>query len=95
MRLIVLPDARRDLKSIARYSEKEWDVERRDLYMTAFQHRFRGLLANPSLGVPRNDFGADYRSMPVGRHIIFYRLKSENLHILRVLHQRMDVKLHL
>jgi toxin ParE1/3/4 len=94
MRLIVSPDARRDLKGIARYSEREWGGERRDRYMAVVRQRFENLLANPNLGMPRSDLGDHYRSLPVGRHVIFYRAK-EDLHILRVLHQRMDVKLHL
>jgi toxin ParE1/3/4 len=94
MRLIVSPDARRDLKSIARYSEREWGRERRDRYMEALRQRFGNLLGNPQLGAPRTDLGTDYRSLPVGRHVIFYRARGEELHLLRVLHQRMDVRLH-
>jgi toxin ParE1/3/4 len=95
MRLILSPDARRDMKNIARYSEREWGKEQRERYLFAVRQRFSGLLANPQLGAPRNDLGSGKRSLPVGRHVIFYRVAGGDLHILRVLHQRMDIKLHL
>jgi toxin ParE1/3/4 len=95
MRLIVSPDARRDLKNIARYSEREWGAERRERYVALLQERFSSLLKHPQSGTPRGDLGPHYRSLTAGRHVIFYRAKGEDLHILRVLHQRMDVKLHL
>lgn len=66
MRPIVSPDARRDLKSIARYSERGWGGERRERYMSALRTRFTGLLANPQLGSPRNDLGSGYRSQSDG-----------------------------
>ena len=95
MRLIVSPDARRDLQRIARHSEREWGVARRKEYLAALQDRFSQLLRRPNTGSPRTDIGAGYRSLPVGRHVIFYRTADDALHILRILHQRMDVRLHL
>ncbi|MBS0275868.1 MAG: type II toxin-antitoxin system RelE/ParE family toxin [Proteobacteria bacterium] len=69
--------------------------ERRDRYLAALRERFGNLRQWPELGAPRNDLGTSYRCLPVGRHVIFYRVAGDALHILRVLHQRMDVKLHL
>jgi len=95
MRLVVGHLARRDLQAIARYSEKEWGAARKAQYMAAIREKFSLLLLRPAIGAPRNDIAPAYRSHPVGRHLIFYRVQKDSVIILRVLHQRMDVRLHL
>jgi toxin ParE1/3/4 len=95
MRLVVSPDARADLKGIARYTEKEWGAARKTRYLAAIRERFTTLLRHPQIGAPREDLAPGYRSLPVGRHVIFYRVADDEIVILRVLHQRMDVRLHL
>jgi toxin ParE1/3/4 len=37
----------------------------------------------------------DYRAYPSGSHMIFYRTVQEQLHVVRILHQRMDYVRHL
>lgn len=95
MRLTVTHAARGDLKAIARYTEKEWGGTRREQYLTAIRDRFSDLLTHPLLGTGRGDLAPDCRSLLVGRHVIFYRVSGEEIVILRILHQRMDVRLHL
>ena len=94
IRLAVTHAARRDLKAIARYSEQEWGAARKKLYMAAIRERFAAVLHHSALGSPRDDLGSGARCLAVGRHLIFYRVEDEEVVILRVLHQRMDVKLH-
>jgi len=95
MRLAVTHAARRDLKAIARYTQKEWGAARRARYLEIIRARFADLLAHPALGPPREDVAQGCRGLAVGRHVIFYRFAREEIVILRVLHQRMDVRLHL
>lgn len=95
MRLVIAHGARRDLKSIARYTEKEWGAARKTRYLAAIRECFAELLRHPALGASREDIDPAYRSLPVGRHAIFYRVAGDDIIILRVLHQRMDVRLHL
>lgn len=94
MRLVVARLARRDLQAIARYSEKEWGAARKAQYMAAIREKFSLLLQRPAIGAPRHDIAPGYRSHPVGRHLIFYRVEDKSVVIVRVLHQRMDVRLH-
>ncbi|HEX3673722.1 MAG TPA: type II toxin-antitoxin system RelE/ParE family toxin [Rhizomicrobium sp.] len=94
MRLVVSKGARRDLKAIARYSEKEWGTARKVRYLDAIRERFAALLRHPAPGAAREDIASGYRSVIVGRHIVFYRLADDEVVIVRVLHQRMDVRLH-
>jgi toxin ParE1/3/4 len=95
MHLALSRGARRDLKNIARYSEREWGAPRKTQYMAAIRERLAALLHRPAIGATREDLGLDYRCVPVGRHVIFYRIASDDVLVVRVLHQRMDVRLHL
>jgi toxin ParE1/3/4 len=94
-RLVVSKAALGDLKIIARYTEREWGQARKTRYLAILRERFAALLKHPQLGMLREDLAAGYRSLPAGRHVIFYRLTNGDIVVLRVLHQRMDVKLHL
>jgi plasmid stabilization system protein ParE len=60
----------------------------------AIRSRFELLLRAPEAGPPRRDVGAEYRSLLVGRHLIFYRLEEDAIFIVRILPQRMDAKAH-
>ena len=95
MHLALSRGAHRDLKSIARYSEREWGAVRKAQYIAAIQERLATLLHRPAIGATREDLGSGYRCVPVGRHVIFYRIASDGVLVVRVLHRRMDVRLHL
>ncbi|MGQ0741341.1 MAG: type II toxin-antitoxin system RelE/ParE family toxin [Alphaproteobacteria bacterium] len=94
MRLVISGAARDDLKSIARYSKREWGAARQKRYMAAIRDRFIELLRHPEMGTRRRDLGTAYRNLAVGRHVIFYRIAGNQIIVVRVLHQRMDVRLH-
>jgi toxin ParE1/3/4 len=94
-RLVVSAAARADLKAIARYSEREWGRARKKQYLSAIRGRFVRLLQHPETGVARQDLGAGYRNLPIGRHLIFYRIEGDAVVVIRILHQRMDAKMHL
>ena len=44
----------------------------------------------PLLGRRRAEFGANYRSLPVGNYVIFYQILGTKLEISRVLHGSRD-----
>lgn len=94
-RLVVSATARDDLRGVARYSEREWGKARKKQYVQAIRRRFDLLRQRPEIGVERCDLGAGYRSLPVGRHIIFYRIEIDSIIVVRVLHQRMDFRYEL
>jgi toxin ParE1/3/4 len=47
------------------------------------------------LGAGRDDIAPGYRSLPVGRHVVYYRGVQANIEIVRVLHGSMDAPRHL
>ena len=54
-RLELTEIARADLKSIRRYSQRTWGVERTKQYMTALRDAMKGLIAGKILSRERND----------------------------------------
>ncbi|MBV8976921.1 MAG: type II toxin-antitoxin system RelE/ParE family toxin [Alphaproteobacteria bacterium] len=95
MHLILADRARADLWSIARYTEREWGATRKKRYMAFLRERLGTLLRHPDLGPVRDDLGSGYRSLLAGSHMIFYRRAGEGIVVIRVLHQRMDIRRHL
>jgi toxin ParE1/3/4 len=93
-RLVVSGAARADLRAISRYGEREWGAARAKQYLGAIQSRFEWLLGAPEAGPSRRDIAAEYRSLLVGRHLIFYRVEEDAIFIVRILYQRMDAKAH-
>jgi toxin ParE1/3/4 len=50
---------------------------------------------NPSLGHRSRQLPAQYRILHVGRHLIIYRFSEGMVYIIRILHDRMDIRQHL
>ena len=53
--------------------------------------KFSTLAEFPRMGRSRDDIGPGYRSFPVRRHVIFYRLAGDGIEISHVLHGAQDV----
>jgi toxin ParE1/3/4 len=94
-RLVVSDTARADLRAIRNYTEREWGPSRRDQYLAAIESRLKLLKKRPELAAIRSDLPTGFRSIAIGRHLIFYRYENQTVLIVRVLHQQMDVRLHL
>jgi toxin ParE1/3/4 len=53
---------------------------------------FDMLLAMPQAGRLRQEFHENLRSFAVEHYVIFYRMVSDGIDILRVVHGRRDIK---
>jgi len=51
---------------------------------------FEGLRDNPRIGSVRFDRRTEPRSIPVNRHLIYYRIRSDVVEVARILHKRAD-----
>jgi len=84
--------AKADLQAIARFTEKRWGREQRNLYVKQFDDAFHLLAATPLAGKACDYTKAGYRKFPQGSHILFYRAGSvSKIEIVRILHKSMDV----
>lgn len=85
-----------DLMDIGRYTENNWGITQRNVYLQQIDDCFTLLSHNPNLGVKCNFIRTGYRKFPQGSHLIFYRISSDKIvEIIRVLHKSMDVESYL
>lgn len=86
-------EAKEDLRKIAKYTEKRWGRDQRNLYTKQFDDGFHLLAETPAVGKQCDDIQDSYRKFPLGSHIIFYREGAESkITIIRILHKNMDVE---
>jgi len=84
--------ADQDLTDIWMNSRENWGMAQADKYLSELEACFIELTSHPELGRHRPEIKSGYRSIPKNHHIIFYRQQQECIEIIRILHQRMDIK---
>jgi len=87
--------AKADLRSIGRYTQATWGREQRNIYLTRLDACFHLLAREPERGRACDVIRPGYRKYYVGRHLIFYRQSPGGIEIIRILHDRMDIEVHL
>jgi toxin ParE1/3/4 len=91
-RLIWSDDAQDDLLSIWRYGADEWSPTIADEHLEDIDHTCQLLTEAPDLGKTRDDLVIGVHSIPLAPHTIYYRLSGGGIEILRVLHEREDIR---
>lgn len=89
------PEAQESLRQIKAYSIQQFGAERTRLYLQDILNCFRALAENPHQGLSRDELKPGYFSSFVGTHTIYYRIKSDRIEIIDVLHQSMEPERHL
>ena len=82
-----------DLSSIWAYTYETWSESQADKYYELVTNSFGEIVRNPELGKHYTEIDPAIFGHCVGKHIVFYRvMKSGDIEIVRILHQRMDLK---
>lgn len=82
-----------DLNAIWNYTAEKWSEEQADRYYFMLLDSCQDVADNPDLGKSYDEVMADLFRLKVSKHIIFYRILSDELiEITRILHGRMDLK---
>jgi toxin ParE1/3/4 len=89
------PRARADIDGIWNYTTQKWNMDQAEAYLLAIEHAVNLLRENPRLGRNASDIGEGLFKFPVASHFIYYRLTSNRLDVVRILHKSMDVERHL
>lgn len=92
---LLSPRAEHDLEDIWLYSYRTWSKDQADRYHAGLIAAITGLAAGDKTGRDASDLRDGYRKFSVGRHVLFYRECDEHIAVIRILHQSMDVSLHL
>lgn len=82
-----------DLAAIWEYTYRVWSERQADKYYELLTGSFLKILSNPRIGRHYEQIGDFVFGLRIGSHIIFYELlENSNILIVRILHQRMDLK---
>ena len=93
--LVIAPAAKADLKDIYQYGMRQWGQAQSDSYLETIKDQFWSLTEQPIIGIDRSELLPDARSLPIESHTLFYRVTTDTIEIIRVLHGRQDPQRHL
>jgi len=88
------PLAEADLEEIWLYTFRQWSLEQADKYHRDIMTAIEGLASGRIIG-QRTDIKEGYWKYTVGMHIVFFRCLNDYLDVIRILHGRMDMDMHL
>jgi toxin ParE1/3/4 len=89
------PAAERDLESIWLYSQAQWGLEQAHHYIDILSAMFDTLANSPKTAQACDDIRTGYRRKSVLQHVIYFRITSYGIAVMRILHGRMDAPRHL
>ena len=89
------PKAEKDLERIYDYSLQEFGDDRADQYIMDLDVAFQKLADDPSLGKNYDFVRSKLQVYPVVSHVIFFKLSTKGITIVRILHKSMDYGRHL
>jgi toxin ParE1/3/4 len=82
-----------DLNAIWVYTFHKWSKVQADRYYDLIIQEIEFIADNFLIGKPAAHTRKNYRVVKVKSHLIFYRkVENELVEIVRILHQRMDIK---
>ncbi len=94
MKYKISTEASDDIENIWLYTLTNWSLEQADRYYNLIMDEIEYVAKNPSSGIDYNHVREGYSCSKVKSHLIFYRQSNvpDEIEIIRVLHQRMDIK---
>lgn len=84
-------EADQDIESIYDYSVTEFGLDQAAAYLSRIHEHCTHLQNHPELGRARPEIRAGLYSLPIDRHIIFYRPTQPRVRIVRILHASRDL----
>ncbi|WP_194774803.1 type II toxin-antitoxin system RelE/ParE family toxin [Pararhodonellum marinum] len=89
-------EAIEDLDKIWLYTLKNWSLKQADRYYSQLIQEIEFVAAHYFIGKSLETIRKDYRVVKVKSHLIFYRRAEDDvIEIVRILHERMEIKRHL
>ena len=90
------PAAIADIEGIWDYSAERWGVEQADRYVLRLRETCLAIAREDLPGQDISLIRPGYRKQLSGRHVVYYRVIEDGaVDVIRILHQRMDVSVHL
>ena len=93
-RLILSPRAEQDIENILRYTGEQWGENQIPTYRDKLIGALETVLTIPNSGHTTAELPETHRLFPVGSHVIVYRVQENVVGVIRILHKRMSIPLH-
>ena len=81
-----------DLEEIWLYTVDKWSIEQADRYYNLIFDEIAFICKNPGSGQQMDQIRQNYRAAKVKSHLIFFKVENDIVQIVRILHERMDIK---
>jgi|CXWL01.1.fsa_nt_gi plasmid stabilization system protein ParE len=62
-----------------------------DIFLEKINSLFNDIRQNPNIGRNRTELGIEIKSFPIGNYIVFYKVASHIVTIVRVIHAARDI----
>ena len=82
------PQAERDLEEIWLFSAQTWSLQQAETYVAALADTFELLRITPEMAPERREISPPVRIHRHRSHLIVYRIETEVLLVIRVLHMK-------
>lgn len=79
-----------EIEGIWGFSFERWGEAQADRYYDKLNDACVQLARMPKIGTPRGKIKAGLRGYHVGRHVIYYYIRTDHIYIVRVRHDRSD-----
>jgi toxin ParE1/3/4 len=93
--LVVSKRAEADLMEIWLWTYKQFGEAQADHYLDKLDAGMTACGTNPESGRTREELRSGYRSLAIGKHVVFYTVTGSEVVVQRVLHSSMDLGTHL
>ncbi len=93
--LVLSPAAKTDLKDIYQYGLRQWGKAQSDNYLKSLKEHLWSLTEQPLIGIERPEILPNSRSLSIESYTLFYRVTTDKVEIIRILHGRQDPQRHL
>ena len=81
-----------DIKQLTKRSMADFGELQTDKYLSGLEETLELLAENPELGRACDNLHKGYRRHEYQSHIIFYRIRKNDIFITRIIHKNRDVK---
>ena len=88
------PAAIKDLESIWQYTQQHWGVGQAQIYFETLVSAFESIAQTPNTSPACDHIRAGYRRQLIEKHVIYFRITSDGVDVIRILHVRMDAPQH-
>jgi len=85
------PAARADFDEIGRYTMQNWGLTKTRNYLLEITEAVDRLAEHKGIGADYSFVMTGLRKLAVGSHKVIYETDDTTIHVVRILHERMDI----